>query len=400
MKVLLALDDVHKTAVWRQRLDGWGVDVGSIDDEAGFRASLDGLAGQDSRPDAVIVDQDWIAGMAHRIDPGHAPRVLCMVTAIHRAATASLPDEVVRLHKPVLPATLRRALLMMREGGELSLAEQLRSGHVDAGFGIASLGRPLDGLRVLLVEDNETNQLVARIFLERLGVTVTVAGNGAEALAVLQHGSSLFDAVLMDMHMPVMDGLESTRRIRALPALSELPVIGMTAAAMAEDRTLCIAAGMSDYLTKPIVVDQVVSVLKRWTGTRDESEVSNLATPKAAGDGLEIDGFNLAALPAFLRGNPRLLRRLLEKFAVQESATADEVVLLIADGRYREACERLHSLRGGASSLGAVAITSAALDLEQSLSNDGAVNCETLAFVSAMRSSLAAVAACFKSTPR
>jgi len=121
----------------------------------------------------------------------------------------------------------------------------------------------LAGLRALLVEDNPTNRLVAGKFLEKAGVVVTVAENGALALDRLDAAPDGFDVVLMDVQMPVMDGLEATRRIRADRRFDALPVIAMTADAMAEDRQRCLDAGMQDYLAKPLNVGKLFDILER-----------------------------------------------------------------------------------------------------------------------------------------
>jgi CheY-like chemotaxis protein len=120
-----------------------------------------------------------------------------------------------------------------------------------------------DKRSVLLVDDNATNQLLGRLQLEKLGCRVDVVGNGAEALSAL--GAAPYDLVLMDWQMPVMDGLEATRRMRlAEGALRTLPVIAMTANALEGDRQACVAAGMNDYLSKPLRLESLRDALERW----------------------------------------------------------------------------------------------------------------------------------------
>jgi CheY-like chemotaxis protein len=121
------------------------------------------------------------------------------------------------------------------------------------------------GLRVLLVEDNRVNQRLASRLLEKRGYEASVAENGQIALAALEQGR--FDAVLMDMQMPVMDGIEATRRIReneAAGGLARIPIIAMTANAMQGDRERCIEAGMDDYITKPIAQANLLATLSQW----------------------------------------------------------------------------------------------------------------------------------------
>jgi len=124
----------------------------------------------------------------------------------------------------------------------------------------------IGGVRVLLVEDNPINQEVARAMLMAAGALVEVAGDGAQAIAALANAE--FDAVLMDVQMPVMDGLEATRRLRGDPRHAHLPIIAMTANALADDREVCLAAGMTDYITKPISMQTMVQAMSRHLAGR------------------------------------------------------------------------------------------------------------------------------------
>ena len=130
----------------------------------------------------------------------------------------------------------------------------------------ASSPRPIEPAlagRILVVEDNQTNQRVIQLMLEKLGCNVIIAGDGAQAVQLCRHQT--FDLILMDMQMPVMDGLEATRRLRALPPpISHVPILALTANALDEDRQRCLDAGMSAYLAKPIVRDELVAALRRY----------------------------------------------------------------------------------------------------------------------------------------
>ncbi len=123
----------------------------------------------------------------------------------------------------------------------------------------------LAGVRVLLAEDNRINQNVARELLESVGIIVEIANNGQEAVHILQDRGDEFDAVLMDVQMPVMDGFQATEALRANPALADLPVIAVTAHAMQGDREKCMDVGMNDYVAKPITPELLFTVLTRWT---------------------------------------------------------------------------------------------------------------------------------------
>ena len=114
--------------------------------------------------------------------------------------------------------------------------------------------------RILVAEDNYTNQLVVVAQLRKLGYAADVAGDGAQALAAVQRGT--YDLVLMDCEMPVMDGYEATRRVRESGAA--VPIVALTANAMAGDRDRCLAAGMNAFVSKPVELERLVSVLTTW----------------------------------------------------------------------------------------------------------------------------------------
>jgi CheY-like chemotaxis protein len=123
-------------------------------------------------------------------------------------------------------------------------------------------------IHVLLAEDNPVNQMVASRILKSGGYEVVTAANGREVLDAL--GRQAFDLVLMDWHMPEMDGLEATRAIRASgKAWSTIPVIALTANAMESDRGICIEAGMDDYISKPFLIDAFLGTVAKWTGKRE-----------------------------------------------------------------------------------------------------------------------------------
>jgi two-component system CheB/CheR fusion protein len=229
-------------------------------------------------------------------------------------------------------------------------------------------------LRVLVAEDNTLNQIVTRAVLENLGHKVTVVSDGAEAVhEVGTQPAGHFGLVLMDVHMPSMDGLEATRRIRALPQGAALPILALTAAALLEDRDKCLAAGMDGHISKPLETDQLFDAMRAvdlpprpvaGTAARPAPAAQPTA-PSPHANGLPvIPGFDLQAVSGWVQHRVDRVWSLLEDFVKQESSTAVELQALLQGRRYDEARQRVHSLMGSAAAVGAtrLAQTGAALN--------------------------------------
>ena len=250
------------------------------------------------------------------------------------------------------------------------------------------------GARILLVEDNEINQQVAREILERWGFFVIMANHGEQALAVLEEHSVPFDLVLMDVQMPVMDGLEATRRIRRNKRFHSLPVIAMTAAVLDRDQAECFESGMNDHIAKPILYEHLLGVLERWIPP-SERKASDRKLPKSRGgaDILvdQLPGFDIEFAIQQLRGNYDLLLTLLKQFGEQFSTATETIKGLIAKGQHKEATQQLHKLKGAAGNLGATELHRHAGLLEQELKS-GQLSVSRTAFDQALGIVLASIA--------
>ena len=231
-------------------------------------------------------------------------------------------------------------------------------------------GRRLAGLRLLVVEDNANNRQVARELLEDEGALVQLANDGQEAVAAVAQAQPGFDAVLMDLQMPVMDGYSATREIRQRLALTALPIVAMTANAMASDREACLAAGMNDHVGKPFDLDHLVQVLRQHTGraAAGRQRLHGAAhLPPAVNDAARVAGVDLGAALRRLGGKLEIYQRVLTRFIDELEAMPALLQAQLAAGERQGATQLLHTLKGLAATLGATALAQEAARGEKRL---------------------------------
>ncbi|MCW5604213.1 MAG: response regulator, partial [Burkholderiales bacterium] len=224
------------------------------------------------------------------------------------------------------------------------------------------------GMHVLLAEDNEINQQIAVELLESVGVVVEVASDGQEALDKLDAGAD-FDAVLMDLQMPKVDGIAATGRIRADPRFAALPVIAMTAHAMVEERERCLAAGMNDHVTKPVDPDVLYRTLARHYARRapqaDRPAATGEQRPTAALP--EIAGIDTAAGLRRVAGNRGLYRKLLQQYAEGQRDAPARIRDALEAGDAVTAERLAHTLKGVSGNIGAAGVQQAAAAVEHAI---------------------------------
>ncbi|TCP60660.1 Hpt domain-containing protein [Rhodovulum bhavnagarense] len=229
----------------------------------------------------------------------------------------------------------------------------------------------LSGCKVLLVEDDPMNQEVSSELLQFAGASVVVAEHGAAALEKVQQDS--FDLVLMDIRMPVMDGLEATRRIRNLPApLSQIPIIALSASARAEDREEGLSAGVDDFLSKPVPSDQLFEKLANILKTRPtESDsappVTDSPLPEALAGLAGIDGLDPALGLRLAAGGTDLYQKLLASFCKNRAGSIDTLRQALADNDTDSARRVAHTLKGSSAQIGAVGLQALAAELEEAI---------------------------------
>ena len=315
-------------------------------------------------PDVVMLDStlphDDVAALKQKLQAFYAgentcPRFILMtVSGLDNEATLTSSDFDALLIKPVLARSMARALHTAYSADPVRqyIPEEQKSGEDEC----------LPCARVLLVEDNEVNQQVASELLGAMGVSVTVADNGQQALDILQ--MEAFDLVFMDIQMPVMDGHEATRKLREIHTLRDLPVIAMTAHAMSGDREKSLEAGMNDHITKPLDPEQLEVVLHLWLRN---SRVCTRSSEQATSDLPEIAGLNAVAGVARLMGNNERYLQVLKQYHVDHCKRLNWLQQHTGDvpGLSREA----HAIKGASATVGAVKIAELATRLERTPDN-------------------------------
>jgi PAS domain S-box-containing protein len=229
----------------------------------------------------------------------------------------------------------------------------------------------LAGMRLLVVEDNLNNQQVARELLEDEGALVQIAGNGLEGVQAVAAADPPFDLVLMDLQMPVMDGFSATAHIRTELGRITLPIVAMTANAMASDREACLAAGMNEHVGKPFDLDHLVATLLRCTGRASGPKLTGATPasdlpPELLEEALHR-GIDLAAALTRLGGKRTVYQRSLRSFAKDLVALPEQLEGLLQQGQTADACRLAHTIKGVAATLGLKPLAEAAARAEAGL---------------------------------
>jgi len=394
-RVLVVDDNPSAREILGELVRNLGLSVGAV---ASGEDALDAIRQADGDHPFDLVLLDWkmpgmdgietarrMRGSGRRL--AHPPR-LVMVTAFGREEIRDEADEAGIdgfLVKPVSRSTLVDTLVRLFAPEEAEVAR--------AAAAAADEQPALAGARVLLAEDNEINQQIAMELLEGAGVAVDIAGTGREVLERLERAPQAYDVVLMDLQMPDMDGLEATRRLRADARFAALPIIAMTAHAMAEERERCFAAGMVDHIAKPLEPQTMFRTLARWikVGHAVPGTPKRYAGPNA--DLPEIDGLDALAGLRRIGGNRDLYSRLLRRFSGSQVDAARRIRESIAAGE-RDAAEReAHTVKGVAANLGLTALSDLAGALERAVRTAEGEELALAAFEPALATTVAALAA-------
>ena len=379
-RVLVVDDNDNARQVMNQMLRSmsFAVDVVSSGREAVAAVEQ---ADRDNTP-YELVFMDWHMPAMNGVDACRRikdlalaePPHLMLVTAygreevFHQAEDAGIRDVLI---KPLNASTLFEAAMRALQGsagGDLRQAAELTSTALQSLAAIA-------GARILLVEDNEINQEVALDLLRHARLEVDLAENGQVALDRLQAND--YALVLMDMQMPVMDGVEATRQLRRLPGLAALPVVAMTANAQAADRQRCQEAGMNDFIPKPIEPELLWQTLLKWIAPRhaaaaadSDSDMATAAVSTApAAPALDLGVAAIDPGPALRRmlGNTELYFATVRKFCRLQENTGQTMVSALDAGDWVTAQRQAHTLKSVAASIGAGRLAEQAAALEKAL---------------------------------
>jgi len=226
----------------------------------------------------------------------------------------------------------------------------------------------LNGMRILLVEDNALNQLVATHLLQTLGATIVAADNGEKGVQLFADAKNAFDAVLMDLQMPVMDGFTATEKIRQLPHGAHVPIIAMTANTAQSDREACIRAGMNAHVGKPFDVQYLSGLLLELTGRAEPvpSTMISTSTPTPTStvppatttvhkEQIEdTDEFDVQGAIAAMGDDRELYEKILQAFIRDLVGIGDTLRKLVGNGDREDAIRFLHTLKGTSGTVGAL----------------------------------------------
>lgn len=222
-----------------------------------------------------------------------------------------------------------------------------------------------EGTRVLLVEDNPINQKVARQLLRRLGCEVSVADHGQVAVDRVKAGAR-FDLILMDVQMPVLDGYEATSAIRQLEGSIRTPIIAMTANAMSGDRDRCLAAGMDDYLSKPVKPADMSALLERWIkGSHPQAAEDREAEPGQRDVPPSSPLLDLNHFYETCGSDPDFLAEVIREYLRVAPKTLARIREAVQEENWEEAVRAAHSLKGASRSIGALQVADACLEMEK-----------------------------------
>ncbi len=365
-RALVVDDNSTNRMILLKQLASWGVEA--VECVGGQEAlELAGAAVEAGKAfdigviDLNMPDMDGIAlARALKADPATATMILFLLSSSGErldAAESHLRGFAGSLTKPVRQSELYNSLITGLQDG---------ASQVPRSEPVTSYHRELErkGM-ILLVEDNKMNQLVSTKLLAKMGFSFDIANHGGEAVRAIQTGA--FDAVLMDCQMPIMDGYEATAEIRRIEGTDRhTPIIAMTAAAMEGDREKCLAAGMDDYITKPVRLEALTAMLERWIPRLVPAEDEADRAAEASDDGLTepLDQTQIDLLRSLDDGEGTVLAEIIEQFLSQTSDGRAELARGLQEGDSNSLQRTAHTIRGASANIGASTLAAVCAEIE------------------------------------
>lgn len=371
VRILAVDDNATNRLVLAEQLAAWGVrhtEAESAMDGIGMlrAAQMEGDPYRIVLSDMQMPDMDGEAfGKLVKADPALKDTLLVMLTSFGTRGDARRLEAIgfsAYLTKPVKQSQLRDCLVTVLSGG------------------VPSVGAPETALitrhtlsearrrkvRILLAEDNATNQLVAMRILEKLGFRADVVANGREAIQALE--SVPYDLVFMDVQMPVMDGFEATHAIRSgntEAANRSIPIIAMTAHAMKGDRERCLDAGMDDYISKPITPQALSATLEKWVSRAVEPQSADQTSAAQTRPTAGASVFDRQALRALLMEDEKLVTEIIAVFLKDMPVQIDRLRKCVSERDAKLVTAQAHTIKGAAANVRGAALSAVAFEMEK-----------------------------------
>ncbi len=370
VRVLAVDDSATNRLVLSEQLSSWGMRYDDAESAVQALGMLRAAVACGDPYRIVITDMQMpvtdgeALGRAVKADPALRDALLVMMTSLGLRGDARRLEEIgfsAYLTKPVKQSQLHDCLATVL--GRSLKANRVQPAPLATRHTLGEARRR--SFRVLVAEDNATNQEVALRLLDKLGVRADAVANGQEAVRALE--TVPYDLVFMDVQMPVMDGFEATRAIRSgSTRVSDprVPVVAMTAHAMKGDRERCLSAGMDDYVPKPIEPAALAAVLDRWLPKDDDVPLplAPAATARVPPKGLPV--FDRAGFESRLMGDAELVAEISREFLEDIPRRLAALGELVREGRADETAKGAHAIRGACANVGALAMSALAAELE------------------------------------
>ncbi|GAB4272873.1 MAG: hypothetical protein Kow0029_12030 [Candidatus Rifleibacteriota bacterium] len=370
IKLLLINDDIYERHCQKILLSHWGFEVIEDDKNLTNLKKLNNDEIIDETIKVCLIDNNIVAGNRAGFYKEFAGLTSKLKFILFSPILLQEQDKEQDnkfffkvLHKPIRQSFLQHALKCM-----ISASREKTDPN---GKAYSESLRKYDKFRLLLAEDNSTNQIVARTMFEKLGADVVLAANGIEAIELAE--KERFDIIFMDCQMPEMDGFVATQKIRSSgKSLNKVvPIIAMTANALAGVKEKCLECGMDDYISKPFKITDIENIFEKWLGKDGSTNIlqANHQNPseEIKEDLVEIPVFDFDEVMARMLNKTSLIKNLLKTFANESPKLIQEYFNLCEKGDFKNARIKIHGLKGASSNVGARRLWAYAREVEQEL---------------------------------